>query len=302
MHATPEGSEGGATVRPVGERERSQLVNEEVVYFIFQLDLDTQLQRCLNYEAYEAAQEVRKKRQRVDEAVQSMKERKAKNTGAPAAVQRLAGADYAAELLRLRTEMQRAVEAEDYASAAKFRDLLKELETEAKKAAALAAEWDTTSPSGPVLRLGQRVLHKQLGYRGVVVGWDMRCCESEDWIAAARVGETGRGISQPFYHLLVDARDWEYDPHLPPVAYVPEELLTSPELEPAADGAKPKSWAEVYGTDPLQHPYLYILFLGMDGRGDYVPCRQLRDRYNVQRRDVYKPGQEGGEDDSDDDK
>ncbi len=35
------------------------------MYFIFQLDLDTQLQRCLNYEAYEAAQEVRKKRQRV---------------------------------------------------------------------------------------------------------------------------------------------------------------------------------------------------------------------------------------------
>lgn len=142
-----------------------------------QLDLDTQLQRCLNYEAYEAAQEVRKKRQRVsarrgrwpagwqagaggevwvrgrvfacfrrhpprtrprvptceaaspqhththmcirvftrqvDEAVQSMKERKARNTGAPVAVQRLAGADYAAELLRLRTEMQRAVEAEE---------------------------------------------------------------------------------------------------------------------------------------------------------------------------------------------
>lgn len=56
---------------------------------------------------------------------------------------------------------------------------------------------------------------------------------------------------------------------LPP----PPELLTSPELEPPAEGAKPKSWAEVYGTDPLQHPYLYILFLGLDGRGDYVPCR-----------------------------
>ncbi len=34
-----------------------------------------------------------------------------------------------------------------------------------------------------------------------------------------------------------------------------------------------KSWVEAYGNDPLQHPYLYILFLGMDGRGDYVPCR-----------------------------
>ena len=51
--------------KPPSECERSLLVNEETVYFIFQLDLDTQLQRCLNGEAYDAAQEVRKKRQRV---------------------------------------------------------------------------------------------------------------------------------------------------------------------------------------------------------------------------------------------
>lgn len=49
------------------ECERSSLVNEETVYFIFQLDLDTQLQRCLNYEAYEQAHEVRKKRERVSD-------------------------------------------------------------------------------------------------------------------------------------------------------------------------------------------------------------------------------------------
>lgn len=71
------------------------------------------------------------------------------------------------------------------------------------------------------------------------------------------------------------------------------ELLRSPEME--SEGGK--SWVEVYGNDPLQHPYLYILFLGMDGRGDYVPCRQLRDKYNVQRRDVHRPG-EGDEEDN----
>lgn len=43
------------------------LVNEDTVYLIFQMDLDTQLQRCLNYEAYDDAQEVRKKRQRVSD-------------------------------------------------------------------------------------------------------------------------------------------------------------------------------------------------------------------------------------------
>ncbi|EFJ45564.1 hypothetical protein VOLCADRAFT_94016 [Volvox carteri f. nagariensis] len=244
-----------------------------------QLDLDTQLQRCLNYEAYEAAQEVRKKRQRVDEAVQQMRERKARNTGMPAASTKLGAADFATEGLRLRSEMQRAVEAENYADAAKYRDLLRELETQVKKAAALAAEWDTTTSSsgGPKLRLGQRVLHRQLGYRGVVVGWDSQCCESEDWIAQSKAESLQGGTRQVFYHLLVDARDWEYDAHLPPVAYVAEELLTWPEME--SEGGK--SWVEVYGNDPLQHPYLYILFLGLDGRGDYVPCRQLRDKYSA---------------------
>jgi hypothetical protein len=41
------------------------LVNEEIVYFIFQLELDAQLQRALNYEAYEAAQQIRAKRETV---------------------------------------------------------------------------------------------------------------------------------------------------------------------------------------------------------------------------------------------
>lgn len=40
-------------------------MNEEIVYFIFQLELDAQLQRALNYEAYEAAQQIRSKRETV---------------------------------------------------------------------------------------------------------------------------------------------------------------------------------------------------------------------------------------------
>lgn len=59
-----------------------------------------------------------------------------------------------------------------YAEAARYRDLLKELDTQSKRAAALAAEWDTSSSgaggggaAGPKLRLGQRVTHAELGYR-----------------------------------------------------------------------------------------------------------------------------------------
>ncbi len=59
-NTSPEAASGA-----VNEAAQSALVNEETVYFIFQLDLDTQLQRCLNQEAYAQAQEVRTTRQRV---------------------------------------------------------------------------------------------------------------------------------------------------------------------------------------------------------------------------------------------
>lgn len=54
------------------ECERSALVNEEIVYFIFQLELDAQLQRALNYEAYEAAQQIRVKRETVSQQLRRL--------------------------------------------------------------------------------------------------------------------------------------------------------------------------------------------------------------------------------------
>ena len=47
------------------ESERSSLVNEEVVLFLFQLQLDSELQRALNYEAFQVAREVRSRREQV---------------------------------------------------------------------------------------------------------------------------------------------------------------------------------------------------------------------------------------------
>lgn len=110
-------SRGGTNER---EMEKSPLIYEELMYFIFQLDLDTQLQRSLNYEAYEMAKEIREKRQAVDDAVARMARVKGKNAGGPSAGAggggsaggQLTAADFASEGLRLRTEMQRAVEQE----------------------------------------------------------------------------------------------------------------------------------------------------------------------------------------------
>jgi hemimethylated DNA binding protein len=43
----------------------------------------------------------------------------------------------------------------------------------------------------------------------VVVGWDIQCCEDEEWVAAN--GGPALRKDQPFYHVVVDERDWEYD-------------------------------------------------------------------------------------------
>lgn len=56
-------STGSPNAKP--EVERSSLANEEIVLLIFQLELDAQLQRALNYESYETAQEIRSKRELV---------------------------------------------------------------------------------------------------------------------------------------------------------------------------------------------------------------------------------------------
>jgi len=34
-----------------------------------------------------------------------------------------------------------------------------------------------------------------------------------------------------------------------------------------------QSWVERFGEEPLKHPYAYMLFLGQDARGDYLPCK-----------------------------
>ena len=72
----------------------------------------------------------------------------------------------------------------------------------------------------------------------------------------------------------MDVRDWHTEAGLPPAAYVAEEFLFSvEELAAEACGMQPPSWLEAHGPDPLHHPYVGALFLGQDGRGDYIPCR-----------------------------
>lgn len=104
-----------------------------------------------------------------------------------------------------RLESRLAAAAQDYAEAAKLRDAIKELEQQSVSASLRASEWAVEVD--PRFRLGQRVWHARKGYRGVVVGWDRRCCEGEEW-AAQQEEEGGlkAGANQFFYHVLVDDR------------------------------------------------------------------------------------------------
>lgn len=78
--------------------------------------------------------------------------------------------------------------------------------------------------------------------------------------------------------VLVDARDWEYDPHQPPMAYVAEELLTCPELEAGQDGKEGTggSWLEVRPSAWL-HGWAVGAVTHMGGRlGHTTPVRKVQ--------------------------
>lgn len=242
---------------------------------MFQLNLDTQLQRMLNMDDFDTAQEIRKRRKQIDEVVAEQLEAKGPGCGTRSANQ-TAVADVASEGLRLRSELQRAIDEERYSDAAEVRDRLKLVQEQSEQAQNAAASTDKPERR---YQLGQRVKHSELGYDGVVCGWDNCCCEAEKWQKSAGVAELQQGSEQTFYHLLVDAKDWEASWERPPIAYVAEELLTAPEA--------PETWPDAYGYDSFDHVYLYTLFLGQDAQGNMLPVRQLRDRYSQQRQDVY---------------
>lgn len=258
--------------------ERSALVNRESVLFLFQLEMDAQLQRSLTYENFDLAKEIRARRQQVDQALTELQEYKGYGCGARRA-SNSAQVDFAPAALSLRARMADAVAEERYSDAATLRDELAVLEE-------LAAEAELPCPvSEPRFSLGQMVVHTAKGYRGVVCGWDLACCESPDWQAFAGVHNLRNGTEQVFYHVLVDSGDWPEDIDEPPVAYVAEELLDAVSL---ADFGSPEPLA----SPSFQHPYSYLMFLGSDGHGNMIPCRQLRDKYCVARKDVYVEDEE----------
>ncbi|XP_008445473.2 clp protease adapter protein ClpF, chloroplastic [Cucumis melo] len=241
-----------------GRIERSENANNDILIFFFQLDLATRVQYALNIEQYEIAQELRMKLTEVEAEIIKQQESK-KGLTSKSEVQ-----DKGLNIIRLRADLQKAIESENYALAAQLRDEISKLETESLAASAKVLAYESAEYS---FRLGQKVRHKIFGYIGVVCGMDPVCCESSSWMEIAQVEKLSRGSNQPFYQVLVDVRT---NPDLL-VAYVAEENLLAPE-EP--------------DTERFDHPYSSFLFYGVDSAGDFIPIKQLREKYNRPRHEI----------------
>jgi len=232
--------------------------------FFFKIDLGTRLQRALNLDRYDDAQALRAKIEEVEAAISRHEEQK---TGGEQKSQDKI-TDRTAEGLRLRSELQRAIEEERYADAATIRDKLSAIETDTL-ADSLTAAAAQSKARGFAYRLGLRVVHKQDKWVGIVCGMDPVCCEAKEWREAAGLDELSDGVNQPFYQVLVDtAGVGAYD-----VAYVPQERLL-PFEDQAEEGVEVKE---------IDHPYTYLLFFGMDKKGNYIPTRNLREKYKAER-------------------
>ncbi|XP_057947977.1 clp protease adapter protein ClpF, chloroplastic isoform X1 [Malania oleifera] len=246
--------------------EHSVSANEDILIFFFQLDLATRVQYALNMEQYEIAQQLRNKLTEVEAEVIRQQETKRGSTSKTEAQ------DKAISILRLRADLQNAIENESYALAAKLRDEISKLEAESLSASAKALAYENAQYA---FRLGQKVRHKMFGYWAVICGMDPVCCESSSWMETAHVEKLSRGSSQPFYQVLVDVHA---DPNLL-VAYVAEENLLAPE--------KPD-------MGRFDHPYASFLFYGMDAAGDFIPIKQLREKFNRPRYEVPTDSEDEG--------
>ncbi|GAV74537.1 Macro domain-containing protein/UVR domain-containing protein/YccV-like domain-containing protein/CRAL_TRIO_2 domain-containing protein, partial [Cephalotus follicularis] len=245
--------------------EHSESVNEDILLFFFQLDLATRVQCALNMEQYDIAKQLRNKLTEVEAEVirqQDPKRGSSKNEAQ----------DKVLSIIRLRADLQNAIESENYTLAAELRDRISKLEAESLAASAKALLYESVQYA---FRLGQIVRHKIFGYCAVVCGMDPVCCESNSWIEVAKVEKLPRGSNQPFYQVLVDVHA---DPNLL-VAYVPEDNLIAPDQP---------------DLGRFDHPYVSFLFYGMDAAGDFIPIKQLREKFNKPRHEVpIDPEDEG---------
>lgn len=105
-------------------------------------------------------------------------------------------------------------------------------------------------------RVGQVVVHKDLGYRGVIVGWDTTAKAPQSWLHKMHQGDQTHWREMPNYSILVDTRDRK----IPQKTYEPEENLV------------------LVKNTKVIHPWLDDYFNGFDG-SRYIPRPWLKILY-----------------------
>ncbi|XP_022654187.1 uncharacterized protein LOC111265297 isoform X2 [Varroa jacobsoni] len=125
--------------------------------------------------------------------------------------------------------------------------------------------------NGVLFRVGNIVQHRITGYRGVVVGWDLRARAPHDWFKAHYEPDNVLAAhirSEPHYAVLVDIRDRSP----PQMVYVPQHLLIRYQL-PQIAASTPRA-----AFEQVVHPVLEDYFVDFNGL-NYVPRPWLRALY-----------------------
>ena len=99
-----------------------------------------------------------------------------------------------------------------------------------------------TPESEPHFGVGQIVVHRRYGYRGVIVAFDPGCRASDGWYQG---NKTQPKRDQPWYHVLVDGSDH--------TTYAAQDSL-----------------AVAYDDSPIDHPLIDHFFLA------YSEARYIR--------------------------
>lgn len=110
--------------------------------------------------------------------------------------------DYKQKHLRIRSRLWASLQSEDYAEASILREQLVDGPLPHG-----SFDWQARLAAGQRLATGVCFVHRQFGYRGVVVAGEAWCMAPASWRKAMGVEELARGARQPFYHSCVDERD-----------------------------------------------------------------------------------------------
>ncbi|XP_073287597.1 clp protease adapter protein ClpF, chloroplastic-like isoform X4 [Primulina huaijiensis] len=102
----------------------------------------------------------------------------------------------AISILRLRAELQNAIQSEKYDLAADLRDKISKLKAESLAASVKARGYENAQHA---FRLGKKAKHTLFGYRALICGMDPVCCESKSWMEGAKIDKLTRGLGQTFY-------------------------------------------------------------------------------------------------------